>query len=771
MTLAMLLFTQQEWRRRSVSAVGVLLGLLSGVHLFYDADMLLMDAFEILVPVCLSLSLVLFGMWLNRSDYTPGQVVHIAEWTVGGALLLALLGGWALFLMLQEGLPTDEMVPFLMTDITLGAGAGALVGLYNVRRQVRFQEAEQSYDALEAAHDGIAVLNGDAEYTYVNQAHVDIYGYSDAAAFLGESWRMCYDEDQVSEIEEQILPVLETEGWWRGELTGQRRDGTTFPQEVTLSVREDGSLVCIVREITDRKQQEQQLADLHTATRELIGATTQQQVCRIAAETAESILNQPITGVWLYDADQDVLEPCGATQYARELFDGVPTFERGRGLLWRAWEDGETKVYDDIQTEAEAYNPDTPVRSEIHVPVSDAGILSIASEEVNAFDEHDITAAQILAANTEAALARAAREHSLRDQYAFIESVLDSLSDVFYVLDQDGTFQRWNDPLTEVSGYSDSELEGMPALTLIPEEDHPMISEAMLQVYQHGATETRESGLVTKSGQRIPYQLNGAPLYDSDDNIVGLVGTGRDITTRQLREERLTVISRVLRHNLRNDMNSIYGHTEHVLRQVDDPDLRQSLERVVETAEDLIHLGANAHRIETALERRPEATRLNLATVVQTAVDAVEADLEPVDLRIDVSPDLWVSAIESLRVALTEAIENAIIHQPSDDPIIRLSATRATDANSQGEWVTITVADDGELIPQAEQAVLTDGETPLEHGSGLGLWLINWVVVASGGTLSFHTSDWGGNAVQLQLKSAESPPGDTDGETPPDPES
>jgi len=752
---------RQGLRRHSVSALGVFLGILALGHLAYDNDHLLIDAFEVFVPLIISLTLIVFGGWLNRRGYSPDQVSHIAGWIVGGILLLALVGGWVLYLMLLENLPPDEIGAFLVTDLSVGAGAGALVGLYNVRRQSRHRDAERSHAGLEAAQDGIAILNEDIEYILVNEAHAEIYGYDDTAVFQGESWRMCYAEEQLSAIEQRVLPELEEDGQWRGELIGQRRDGTTFPQELALSMQDDGSVICIVRDITEQKRREQQLADLHTATRELMTATTHQEVCEAAVQTAESILDKPITGIWLYDADSDALEPCGATQYARDLFDGIPTFPRDTGLIWRAWEDGETKVYDDLRDHPSAYNSDTAVRSELHLPVGTDGILSIASEQANAFDEHDITVAQILASNTESALTRAEREHSLREQHAFMESVLDSLSDLFYVLDPDGTFQQWNEQLRTVTGYSESELEDMLALTLIPEEDQPQISEAMMRVYGQGTTESRETELVTKSGERIPYQLNGAPLYDSDENIVGLVGTGRDITTRKLREDRLTVISRVLRHNLRNDMNSIHGHTEHVLRQLDDPELCQSLRRVVGTAEKLTRLAENARRIDTALERQPDDTRLNLAEVVQTAVDEMAVDGQTTDLHIDVPPDIWVSAVETLRMALTEAIENAIVHHPSGTPTVRVSASRNS-ASDTGEWVTITIADDGEVIPPMQRDVLIEGETPLNHGSGLGLWLINWVVIASGGRLSFETSEMGGNAVCIELQLADPPAEDSD---------
>jgi signal transduction histidine kinase len=41
--------------------------------------------------------------------------------------------------------------------------------------------------------------------------------------------------------------------------------------------------------------------------------------------------------------------------------------------------------------------------------------------------------------------------------------------------------------------------------------------------------------------------------------------------------------------------------------------------------------------------------------------------------------------------------------------------------------VTVRVEDDGPGIPDDELGVVTEGEeTPLKHGSGLGLWIVQW---------------------------------------------
>ncbi|PSP42131.1 hypothetical protein BRC68_12535, partial [Halobacteriales archaeon QH_6_64_20] len=136
----------------------------------------------------------------------------------------------------------------------------------------RERELEERATAMAAATDGIAILDANGEYTYVNQAHADVYGYDDPETFLGEGWQMCYAAEDVAAFEAEVMPVLDRDGRWRGEATGERRDGTRFPQELTLTALSDDRLVCVVRDITERKERRRELernADLLSRTQEL----------------------------------------------------------------------------------------------------------------------------------------------------------------------------------------------------------------------------------------------------------------------------------------------------------------------------------------------------------------------------------------------------------------------------------------------------------------------------------------------------------------------
>jgi signal transduction histidine kinase/CheY-like chemotaxis protein len=168
----------------------------------------------------------------------------------------------------------------------------------------------------------------------------------------------------------------------------------------------------------ERKRREAALSALHDATRELMDAQDKETVANRAVETARTVLDQQINGMWLYEQDAHVLRPVAMTDEAKELVGEQPTYTEGENLSWQTFEDGTLRVYDDVRTEPERLNSDTPIRSEIIVPINEYGAMNFGATESANFSATDISLAHILGKTVEAALARAEREQKLRRQRA-----------------------------------------------------------------------------------------------------------------------------------------------------------------------------------------------------------------------------------------------------------------------------------------------------------------------------------------------------------------
>ncbi|HEX7421202.1 MAG TPA: PAS domain S-box protein, partial [Thermoanaerobaculia bacterium] len=155
----------------------------------------------------------------------------------------------------------------LVAVTALRSDDGSITGFLHVATDIteRKQNEEmlrKQSAAITASMDGIGILNDRLEFTYVNDAMARLYGYPRAQGMIGKEMRELYDEKEVERLNATIFPAVRQSGRWRGEANGRRRDGFTFPQEISLTATTDGGMVSIVRDITERTYAEEQIKHL-----------------------------------------------------------------------------------------------------------------------------------------------------------------------------------------------------------------------------------------------------------------------------------------------------------------------------------------------------------------------------------------------------------------------------------------------------------------------------------------------------------------------------
>jgi two-component system, sensor histidine kinase and response regulator len=144
--------------------------------------------------------------------------------------------------------------------------AGQTVGVASIARDITKRkqaerQIEQQLAAIKASMDGIAVLNPERKFLFLNEAYARINACDNTVDLIGERLDDLYNEQELRRLREGILPTVERFGGWRGEALAKRCDGTIYPQEISLARLEDGGLACVIRDITKRKQSESELAE------------------------------------------------------------------------------------------------------------------------------------------------------------------------------------------------------------------------------------------------------------------------------------------------------------------------------------------------------------------------------------------------------------------------------------------------------------------------------------------------------------------------------
>jgi two-component system sensor kinase FixL len=186
--------------------------------------------------------------------------------------------------------------------------SGKVVGASKVARDITERKlAEQALretaarlrTLTETAVDGVILIDTRGVVLMFNPACENLFGYS-ADAVIGENVKMLMPQPYRHEHDRYITNYRDTRdpkiiGIGR-EVIGLRKDGSTFPMDLSVGeARQDGEsiFVGIIRDLTSRKRTE---AELEQARAELVRVARVTTLGELTAAIAHEV-NQPLTGL------------------------------------------------------------------------------------------------------------------------------------------------------------------------------------------------------------------------------------------------------------------------------------------------------------------------------------------------------------------------------------------------------------------------------------------------------------------------------------------
>lgn len=346
---------------------------------------------------------------------------------------------------------------------------------------------------------------------------------------------------------------------------------------------------------------------------------------------------------------------------------------------------------------------------------------------------------------------RVAAERDRRDAESRLRTIAGAVSDVLWMFDGD-----WNELLFVNPAYEDvfgqpvEDLEANPRkfLEAVHPDDIPRVREAMDR-----ATAGESVDVEYRVDPRTDYSrwvwVEAEPIVEAG-NVVRIVGFSRDVTDRRRRERQLAVMDTLLRHNLRNDLAVILGHAECIANDADD----RSHDRagiIQQQGRELLESAAKQREIIELLLGRPVPVSIDLVPAVTEAVQTVRDAYPNATIEPTLPNAATATTVHEIESAVTELLENAASHASADSPALSVTV------RSREETVEIVIRDQCPPIPEVEYRVLT-GDWEMDdiyHTSGLGLWLVYWIVDLSNGHISFDRSD-GGNTITVSLPTDQS---------------
>jgi PAS domain S-box-containing protein len=323
------------------------------------------------------------------------------------------------------------------------------------------------------------------------------------------------------------------------------------------------------------------------------------------------------------------------------------------------------------------------------------------------------------------------------------ESVLlDSIPDPVYVLDAQGCFETVNEAMVLYTGYERGDLVGRHITELLPGETSNPLQRGADGTFGEARSHSEriDMTIVTKDGERVLTEAHVVTQSVGDDSGLRSVGVLRDIGQHRRREENLEllkqVLSRVFRHNVRNELTIIQSRAQLLEQKVDDH-LKSHTEKILAPAERLLGHSEKARLIQEIVETE-RLTEIDIARVVSDVVETARKRYPDATIHLDAAEGLSVEAHPHIERAVEELVQNAVEHAPASD---RATVDVWFDDR---DGTAVYVEDESGGLSEQEIAVLRRGrESDLEHGSGVGLWLVRWLAEYSEAEMVVHRTDSG----------------------------
>jgi PAS domain S-box-containing protein len=506
----------------------------------------------------------------------------------------------------------------------------------------------------------------------------------------------------------------------------------------------------VVQDISERKQYEQKLDDLHEATRKMVSATSPDEVADIVTDVAADSLGFQTNGIHLYDASAETLVPVSVSDASQQIIGDPPNLDEG--VAWQAYQTGELKIWNDRTETEDLYNRDTNFQNEVAIPVDDHGVFIASATTTDAFTQQEIILARILANNAGTVLSQIETEQRLREREQELErseEFLDQTARVARVggweVNVETRELSWTDEVYNIHGLSDTDPPSLDEWIELYPDDREKIQAAWNRLVSHGEPCDLEVRIQTPNDRERWVRLVGLAEYNNTGTgVVNARGIIQEITEQKEREkrleqqnERLNEFASIISHDLRNPLNVATARTTLLQDLCDDTEivdhlepLERSLDRMEQIIEDTLLLARNGESIS---ERNP----VHVTDLLGNCWGNVTTE----DASLAIEDEFTVLGdADRLKHVFENLFRNATEHG--------------------GDGVTVTVGqmntgfyveDDGRGIPEDElKRIFDTGYSSDPQGTGFGLSIVKRLVGAHGWEVSLTESSNGGARFEFE---------------------
>lgn len=330
------------------------------------------------------------------------------------------------------------------------------------------------------------------------------------------------------------------------------------------------------------------------------------------------------------------------------------------------------------------------------------------------------------------------------------EAVFSSIENPALVIDFDFVIRDANPAAASFLRYADREaLIGTHVANILVDE--AILDDVATEILSDEQW-VGECELLT-ADNRVFYGMGSAVPITLDGETEVLAGVFTDLTERRRHTRSLRILNRVLRHNIRNDINVVLGHVEQIGAMVDDEVAEESVAKVRERLSDIIDSADTARDLEHLLntQERAVVNTLRLDEALRPVVERASQEFTDADIRfVGEAESAHVVANGTVSRVFWEVLENAVEHNTAASPRVEVSLEVDSDV------AVVSIADNGPGVFESRREMIFGREEldQVHHGNGFSLFFVDQVMKTYGGDVWVETNDPHGAVFKLQFTRA-----------------
>jgi len=604
---------------------------------------------------------------------------------------------------------------------------------FDITRRHQAQENQFKVDRLfkeviEASKDAIIVINKSGRITLFNPSAEKMFGWTKSSV-LGEHLDIILPNDFKTRHRENVSGFFSTGKPNAAigktlELVAVRKDGISFPIDLTLSLSEDKDeplVIAIIRDISERKKNEIALKE--------------------SQERFETLLSATDSGILIHekgiilDVNKRLEEMSG---YSYNELVGMSSFN----LLQP--DDHSDPI--DLSSSTNVFYYLNGIRKDGSLyPVEAHGKeIPYSGRKVRVVELRDITDRKIV-----------------EERNTILTSVIEQNPASVIITDSNSLITYVNPAFTRITGYLLSEVIGKNPNILRSGTNPPELYTDMWAKLSRGHSWRGEICNKKKDGSLFWELATIAPVLDVKGNITHFVAIKEDVTESREMEEKLLQAQKMdaigrlaggIAHDFNNLLTAITGNAELAALATDTEDPRlQHLDDIINTAERASDL---THQLLTFSKKQIIQPKIvNLNNIINNIYRLLKRVIgENIQLQVLCGPHLKNikadgSQIEQIIVNLSVNARDAMskggsLSIETSNVYLMKDQFPTVKGLLEGNYVKLTVTDTGDGISEEDLGKIFEPFFSTKEqgkGTGLGLATVYGIVKQHHGTLRVHS--------------------------------